>query len=282
MTRRCNRRAIGTLALGAAAVALWRTPAARARAGRVVRDVERRAHFIEGRADGWLYRKGTGGPDPDVDDDIVAERVRATLGPVVRRLDLPHVHVLVERHVALLHGDVATNDQRADIEEAVRRVAGVEGVESHLHVGLIAGDTRPSQGGQRSHDLAALVEAARRHGGGEVTSLVAVKAVLGSLAAMLPTTERARLAARLPADVRELFVPPRRTGTLRDLETLSQLVKVVAATGLVPATHAPLVLQAVLVELRRLVPEEATEVALLLPPEVRAVWDASPASTSAA
>ena len=274
MKRRCTvARAVGLTGAGLAIFSAWRRPALRGRARQVVRDLRRRARDAEGRADGWLYRMGAGGPDPHVSDDILAERVRATLGPVVRGLDLPHVHVLVEHRVALLHGDVGTTADRATIEAAVQRVVGIEGVESHLHVGLLPSDTRPSEGVQPSADLTTLVRAAQRHGGGEATALVAVKAVLGTLAAMLPDAERARLASHLPVDVGALLAQRRRMGALRYVHTVPQMASAVVATGLVAPYHGTYVLEAILPELRRMVPDDATDVALLLPPDIRALWD---------
>ena len=55
---------------------------------------------------------------------------------------------MVENHVALLHGDVATRADAEAIEKAVAAVSGVEGVNSHLHIGLMKSDTRPSEGHQ--------------------------------------------------------------------------------------------------------------------------------------
>jgi len=85
-------------------------------------------------------------PDPDVDHNVLADRIRSTLGPLEARSALPHIHVLVEDDVALLHGDVATDAEADQIEAAVAAVSGVEGVESYLHIGLLPSDTRPSEG----------------------------------------------------------------------------------------------------------------------------------------
>ena len=74
-------------------------------------------------------------PDPNVSDDILADRIRSSIGPLEKRLDLPHVHVMVEDKVVILHGDVpATADPRS-IEHAIMGVSGVRGIESHLHAG---------------------------------------------------------------------------------------------------------------------------------------------------
>jgi hypothetical protein len=101
---------------------------------------------VSGRWRGLMYRLFGRRPDPDVDDHTLADRVRSVLGPIEKRLDLPHVHVMVQDHVVLLHGDVGWPHEAAAITRAVREVSGVRDVESHLHVGLLPSDTRPSTG----------------------------------------------------------------------------------------------------------------------------------------
>jgi hypothetical protein len=103
-----------------------------------------------GRLRGVCYRVLGRQPDPDVDDATLADRIRSTIGPLEKKLDLPRIHVMVEDHVALLHGDVCWPHEAAALERAVRRVSGVRAVESHLHTGLLAGDVRPSEGRRRS------------------------------------------------------------------------------------------------------------------------------------
>jgi hypothetical protein len=109
-----------------------------------------RAARRNGRIRGVLYRIAGRQPDPRVDDLTLADRVRSELGPVEKHLDLPHVHVMVEDHVVLLHGDVQWPYEAASLVEAVRAISGVRDVESHLHVGMLPSDTRPSEG--RLHD----------------------------------------------------------------------------------------------------------------------------------
>ena len=106
----------------------------------------RQVHGMRGRLRGCIYRLRRSRPDPDVIDLVLADRIRSTLGPLQKRLDLPHIHVMVHDHVALLHGEVSSYRQVDEIDTAVAAVSGVAGVDSWLHVGLIAGDTRPSAG----------------------------------------------------------------------------------------------------------------------------------------
>jgi hypothetical protein len=99
-----------------------------------------------GRVRGAMYRIAGRHPDPNVDDRTLADRVRSELGPVEKQLDVPHVHVMVQDHVVALHGDVEWPHEAATIERAARHVSGVRAVESHLHIGLLPGDSRPSWG----------------------------------------------------------------------------------------------------------------------------------------
>jgi hypothetical protein len=85
-------------------------------------------------------------PDPEVIDNVLADRIRSSIGALEKRLDLPHIHVMVDDHVALLHGEVASDADVDELMEAVAAVSGVVGVESYLHLGLTGGDNRPSAG----------------------------------------------------------------------------------------------------------------------------------------
>lgn len=144
------RRVAGGLAVGGGAV-LFRpgTPLNRL-VCRAIDDSGRRLRYLSGRMHGLSYQLSGRHPDPNVTDDILADRIRSELGGLEKKLDLPHVHVMVENHVAVLHGEVSTSEDAAAIEKAVAAVSGVKGVHSHLHVGLIGGDTRPSEGRQHT------------------------------------------------------------------------------------------------------------------------------------
>jgi hypothetical protein len=113
------------------------------------RQVDYARHHLRhaaGKLDGLSYRLAGRHPDPEIPDNVLADRIRSELGGLEKRRDLPHIHVMVERHVALLHGDVATEDDAEAIRQAVAAVPGVDGINSHLHIGLLKSDTRPSEG----------------------------------------------------------------------------------------------------------------------------------------
>jgi uncharacterized protein (DUF2267 family) len=231
-----------------------------------------------GRWSGVWYRLLGRRPDPNVDGATLADRIRSELGPLEKRLDLPHVHVMVEDHIALLHGEVGWPHEAAAIERAVGEVSGVRGVESYLHVGLLRSDVRPSEGRRvprpPSDAKSRLMAAARSAGAGEAHATEAVRATLAVLAERIPPGEREQLLGHLPEDVRDLASQPRRAGsaaaryrTVRDLVSA-----VVSEQGDAVDERAEAIVAAVLHEVRRLVPEEADDVAAVLPPELRELW----------
>lgn len=141
-----SRHWTAPLALAGGAVALRPGTAVNKAARRGVHAAGRTMRHVAGQLRGTAYRLSGGHPDPRVPDDVLADRIRSMLGPIEKRLDLPRIHVMVEKHVALLHGDVTTEAEAGELVAVVERVPGVTGVESHLHVGLLPGDTRPSEG----------------------------------------------------------------------------------------------------------------------------------------
>jgi uncharacterized protein (DUF2267 family) len=261
--------AIGTVAVAAPDTPLGR--AARQFGNRLARDVR----YAAASAPGIVYRLTGQRPDPDVGDDVLVDRIRSSLGPLEKRLDVPHIHVMVDDHVAILHGEVPTDDDATRLEHAVMRISGVDGVESHLHVGLIAGDTRPSEGTVLtlpSPALDRLVNAAR-HAGADDPRL-AVHAVLCAFVDRVPDGEREQLLAQLPADARALAGPPRRHGTATPrIKSISEFVAAVTADGTVAPERAEAIARAVVATFRELVPNEASDVAATLPAELRALWD---------
>ena len=266
---------IGVVAASAPDSAVGR--AARRLADRLARDVG----YAAASAPGILYRLAGRRPDPNVSDDVLVDRIRSSLGPLEKRLDVPRVHVMVDDHVAIVHGEVLDERDACAIEHAIMRISGVAGVESHLHAGLVSGDTRPSQGAAvpqpPSEALRSLLDAARDAGAGAY-SRAAVHAVLCGFADRIPEDERDQVFAHLPADVRALAGPVRRHGERPPrLRTLPQLVAAVTAEGGVEPRHADEITRVVVAALRGLVRNEARDVTAVLPGELRELWEIEPA-----
>jgi uncharacterized protein (DUF2267 family) len=241
----------------------------------VFHDASRRARYMAGRAEGLGYRLSGAHPDLGVDDRTLADRVRSALGPLEKRLDLPRVHVMVEGHVALLHGAVGARSEADQVERMVRHVPGVQGVESYLHVGLLAGDTRPSMGRgaqQPSPQLSRLLSAGRDAGADETTDRASVRGVLAALAARLPDGERRQVFSHLPEDVRVLAEPPRRRGpAARRVRHVAEFVEATGVEGIEPGRGTAIV-ESVVGMLRELVPDEAAGVSAVLPAELKEFW----------
>lgn len=247
---------------------------------RALRGVDRRRRRLAGMA--RRIRHDLAARRPEAPDPVLAARVRSMLGPLEKRLDVPRVKVMVERGRVLLHGAVATPDDEVALIRAAMDVPGIRAVDSRLHVGLGAGDGRPSAGRARAVPSAArrrLVEAAGRAAGVEEDAPVIAGAVLAAVAERIPPREREHLCAHLPEDVRELTHRPRSPGTVRRrMRTISDLVDVVAELagmdGAEPLDRARLVVatRAVIEELRDLVPEEVADVAAVLPRQLRDLW----------
>lgn len=145
-TRRRRRRVTGLMLVGTVIVLRPGTSAHRY-ARRQVHALGRWVRYTAGRSKGFAYRLRGGHPDPDVADDVLADRIRSSIGVLEKRLDIPHVLVTVDRHVAILHGAVGSEADAQEIKDAVAAVSGVLRVDSHLHIGLEGGmDTRPSVG----------------------------------------------------------------------------------------------------------------------------------------
>jgi len=223
------------------------------------------------------YRLAGRVPEPGVTDDVLANRIRSDLGRLEKHLDIPRVHVTVDNHFVMLHGDVASVADAEAVERRVRHASGVHGVESYLHIGLSAGESRPSTGRAQqavapSSALRRLLAAASDAGLAPGQADYALRAVLSSFAERLPVGERRHVFAHLPADVRELARPPRRHGhPPARVRTLPGLVAVAVEGGL-DSEHAEAITESVLGCLRQLVPEEVIDVAAVLPTDLRSFW----------
>ena len=277
--RRQTRWALIAAAAAAGAVVVA-SPAGNAvsrRLRRTATHASSRVRHARGRIEGARYRLRGREPDPIVIDNVLADRVRSSLGRLEHELDLPRVHVMVDHHVALLHGEVGSRRDAEEIERAAADVPGVAEVESHLHVGLGPWDTRPSAG----HDvhppsaaLKALVGAAERAGVASTAAPFVVRGVLATFADRLPSAQRAHLASHLPKDVRPLFTPPRRILDAPPARSLHDVVgRIVATTSGVELDKAEEVTVGVVHALRDLVPDDLQSVGAVLPPELRVLWE---------
>ena len=228
--------AVGMVAACAPDSAVGR--AARRLADRLGRDVR----YAAATTPGIVYRLAGRQPDPNVSDDVLVDRIRSSLGPLEKRLDVPRVHVMVDDHVAILHGDVSDERDAAAIEHAIMRISGVSGVESHLHAGLVLGDTRPSQGAAvpqpPSAALRTLLDAAEDAGGGRAPRCGTRSAVR---LCRPHSRRRTRPGVRTPAGRRARAGRSRHIGTANApprLRTLPQLVAAVTAEGGIDPQHA--------------------------------------------
>jgi uncharacterized protein (DUF2267 family) len=266
-------RALGVVALTIGVVAL-ETVVGRRLSRRLARAVTRAAHYQSGRLAGLRYRLSGRHPDPSVRDRVLADRVRSMLGDLEHRLDIPRVHVQVEDHEVLLHGDVGSDEQVEAIVDATRKVPGVLGVTSHLHVGLLPGDTRPSESTGHPAPSAALtriLNAAHAGGASEGSEQACARSVLSTFAALLPKGERRHVLTHLPTDLRVL-AEPLRPGWAghRQLRRLDEFT--LAALPNIEPGARPAIVESVIGTLRALVPEESFDVAAVLPKELRPLW----------
>lgn len=236
----------------------------------------RRLRYRSGQLRGASYRLHGGHPDETVSGETLADRVRSSLGPLEKRLDLPRIHVMAEDHVVLLHGEVSSLAEAEEIERATATISGVRGVESYLHVGLVRGDIRPSAGRavfQPSPARRRLLRVATEGGVDPGLAPAVVRAVLATFAERIPPDERRQVAAHLPADVKSMFLPPRRIKGWAPYRTTAELVaRVSAVSRALPPGHEVELTAALLQELRALVRDEADDVSAVLPPELRRLW----------
>jgi uncharacterized protein (DUF2267 family) len=260
-----------------------------ARRREVTLGMRRRVRRVRSRLHGTVARLGYertyGHPALDVPSDVLADRIRSSLGPLERKLDLPHVHVTVEGKTALLHGDVATPKDAAIIEAHVAAMPGVVAVDSRLHVGLLPSDARPSSGRAvhpASPALQALQAAAVRGGADVVHARDAVSAVLSVFVRRLPPGEAHHVEGHLPSDVRQLIRATKRSADLR-ARTVDELKwQIVVQSDHLTPDRADAVMRGVLSTLRQLVPEEAADVTMVLPQALRCLWQTAedPTTTS--
>ena len=210
------------------------------------------------------------------EDGILADRVRSQIGPLVKRLDQPHVHVMAADGDVCLHGEVASVDARVAIEQAAREVLGVTRVESHLRVGLGRGDSTPSSGRRaKSSPLLKQLQAVVRDGGFLTVAQerYVLRALLGVFAARLPAPARRRFLQHLPRDVRALATPAYWIGSNgASIAAPHDLVQVAALAACIDHRVALGLLQRLLPLLRDHAPMDSDIISQSLPLQLREWW----------
>lgn len=281
MTARTTLRSVVIVVV---VVALWRLVTdlrTRRWLARAADRASRRLRFWSGQLQGCSYRLRGRRPDPGVGNTVLADRIRSSLGPLEKRLDVPRLHIDVEDHIAFLHGDVPSHDDAARIERALADISGVVGVESYLHVGPIPDDQRARTADVRqpatSEAKKRLIESAFQAGAPVDVAAPVVRAVLAFLAERVPADELDQFANHLPHDVRSMCTAPSRTGARsKTVRSVPQLVASLApTTAPLSPEAAEHVVEAVFGTLRDLVPEEDHDIAAVLPEELREFWLAS-------
>jgi BON domain len=184
--------------------------------------------------------------DSNVD---LADRIRTALGPIIQELDLPRIHVMAEQHHVLLHGEVTNDLQAKRIEELIEGIPGVRTIESHLHVGLLPGDTRPSKGHHTPPRMADdLMFAAKQIGLEGTAARCAISAAVRCIFEDLPAPSQDALRKLLPSDISRFTQPNIRRGdSAGHFSQRLSLCNMVAFRGGITFVHArvfvPLVIE---------------------------------------
>jgi BON domain len=210
----------------------------------------------------------------------LADIVRSRLGPIIKTMDLPRIHIMAEGSRILLHGDVATEKDASLIEGIVKAIHGVTSVESHLHVGLLPGDTRPSVTSNTpsapSKMMDALFDAATAIGITEGPARSAVKGTLSAILEQIPPNERHHVLNHFPADV-VLFVKPRQHFGDENLHWKTELALDAAASlrGGIDLPTAQVLVPLIIGVIREFVPEEDHDVVATLKSALKELWQLS-------
>ena len=207
----------------------------------------------------------------------LADIVRTRLGPIVKSMDLPRIHIMAEGSRILLHGDVATEVDASFLEEIVKSLPGVRSVESHLHIGLLSSDTRPSQAPTiHSHMMEALLTAAASIGIFDGPAISAVQGTLSAILEQIPPNQRHHLLAHFPNDV-VLFAIPRQHFGDENLHWKSELALDAAASlrGGIDLPSAEVLVPLIIGVIRRFVPEEDHDVIATLKSALKDLWRVS-------
>lgn len=211
-----------------------------------------------------------------IDADL-ADHVRSELGPIVKELDLPHVHVMAEGRHVMLHGDVSSLDDAVTIEAAVLAMPVVDSIESHLHLGLLPSDTRPSESPiQHSPMYDALIAAAERAKVDHDAQRYAIHGALAALLDVIPHDERDQVLSHFPDDVKALATPRRRLGETYHGHSVLDVEIATSLRGGIPLAKAEKLVPSVVGVIRSFVPEEDADVQATLGRRLRAYWKHQP------
>lgn len=95
--RTATRRTAEGLAVAGGAIVVFRPGTRANRAARhQLEALARHLRHFAGRLHAVSYRLRGRHPDPNVSGNVLADRIRSSLGPLEKRLDLPRIHVMVE------------------------------------------------------------------------------------------------------------------------------------------------------------------------------------------
>jgi osmotically-inducible protein OsmY len=119
-----------TLAAGASVVGVGAWLATRSKS--LTKNTDRNLRRALNQSKGLAYRALRRHPSTAVDDSVLADRIRSTIGLLEKQLHNSRINVTVEDGVAILHGDMESREAASRVEEAVRAVAGVRDIRSHL------------------------------------------------------------------------------------------------------------------------------------------------------
>jgi len=213
----------------------------------------------------------------------LADQVRTRVGPLIKRLNLPRIHIMAEGKRVLLHGDVGSEADAVAIEAEVAGLAHVDSVESHLHIGLIPGDSRPSDSSTpASSMMTQLLKAAEAIGLSGEPARAAAWGAMTAVLEQIPPDERRHVIDHFPLDV-SAFVKPRRRFGDENIHWQSELEleAAVALRGGISLDDAEMLVPSVIGLLRKFVPEEDRDVQATLHTHLRELWQRSTAEETA-